>query len=298
LTIEKYVDVDFFVSTKYLDRKATASEWNVFLSKIGVSSDLVRTFFSIKTNEAESTNLVFSSYVKEAIRIARMYSWISYDGWTDTNAGWGFGVSSVCFYGIPYLTFAKKHGFSKILWDNIFSTTSADKLFESSMWVNGATGFIGRTLGEGNISKKGLETNYIKWVLNSQKVIPGTDHSCHYAKDVYSNTIPNANLIAGDYLPVIDVDVLVDDSWAKSLGLKTEFKLSDYLHVLQCVSTKGELSQEDKERIVIIYGILSAMVNTLPELQKEELRIPVDTRSPIPVISVQSVGDLQYRRQS
>lgn len=271
LTIEKYVDVDFFVSTKYLDKKATASEWNVFLSKIGVSSDLGRTFFSIKTNEAETTNLVFPSYVKEAIRIARMYSWISYDGWTDTNAGWGFGVSSVCFYGIPYLTFAKKHGFSKILWDNIFSSTSADKLFESSMWVNGATGFIDRTLGEGNISKKGLETNYIKWVLNSQQVIPGTDHSCHYAKDVYSNTIPNANLIAGDYLPVIDVDVLVDESWAKSLGLKTEFKLLDYLHVLRCVSNKGELLPEDKERIVLIYGILAAMVDTLPESQKEEL---------------------------
>jgi len=28
------------------------------------------------------------------------------------------------------------------------------------------------------------------------------------------------------------------------------------------------------------------------------MRIPVDTRSPIPVISVQSVGDLQYLRQS
>ena len=28
------------------------------------------------------------------------------------------------------------------------------------------------------------------------------------------------------------------------------------------------------------------------------MRIPVDTRSPIPVISVQSVGDLQYRWQS
>ena len=31
---------------------------------------------------------------------------------------------------------------------------------------------------------------------------------------------------------------------------------------------------------------------------KSGLRIPVDTRSPIPVISVQSVGDLQYRWQS
>ena len=27
------------------------------------------------------------------------------------------------------------------------------------------------------------------------------------------------------------------------------------------------------------------------------MRIPADTRSPIPVISVQSVGDLQYRWQ-
>ena len=31
---------------------------------------------------------------------------------------------------------------------------------------------------------------------------------------------------------------------------------------------------------------------------KGRVRIPVDTRSPIPVISVQSVGDLQYRWQS
>ena len=30
----------------------------------------------------------------------------------------------------------------------------------------------------------------------------------------------------------------------------------------------------------------------------KNVRIPVDTRSPIPVISVQSVGDLQYRWQS
>lgn len=29
----------------------------------------------------------------------------------------------------------------------------------------------------------------------------------------------------------------------------------------------------------------------------ENVRIPADTRSPIPVISVQSVGDLQYRWQ-
>ena len=33
-------------------------------------------------------------------------------------------------------------------------------------------------------------------------------------------------------------------------------------------------------------------------IEVARMRIPVDTRSPIPVISVQSVGDLQYRRQS
>ena len=32
--------------------------------------------------------------------------------------------------------------------------------------------------------------------------------------------------------------------------------------------------------------------------RKTAVRIPVDTRSPIPVISVQSVGDLQYHWQS
>ena len=273
LPIEKYVDVDFFVSTKYLDKKATASEWNVFLSKIGVSYDLVKTSFSIKTSEVESTKLVFSEYVNEVIRIAKMYSWISYEGWTDTNAGFRFGVGSVYFKGIPYLPFAKVHGFSKILWNNIFSTTTADKLLESTMWVNGATGIIPRTLEEGEISRKGLETNYIKWVLLSQQVIPGTDHSCHYAKDVFTNTIPNAVKIAGRYLPVIDTDVLLDASWANTFGFKTEFTLHDYLTILQKISNLTEVTQEDKERIVLIYSNLSSMVEVLTKSQKDELKI-------------------------
>ena len=42
--------------------------------------------------------------------------------------------------------------------------------------------------------------------------------------------------------------------------------------------------------------LLTAMSEDIDMLAK--VRIPVDTRSPIPVISVQSVGDFQYRRQS
>lgn len=271
LTIEKYIDIDFFVSTKYLDRKGTASEWNVFLSKIGVSSDLVKTHFMISRDESETTNLVFTEYLKEIIRIAETYSWISNTGWSDKNSGWNFYASNIYFHGIPYLTYAKEHGFSKILWNNVFSTANVEELFKSSMWVGGSTGFIRRSLSEGQISAKGHETNYLKWVLESQPVIPGTDHSCHYAKDVFSNTIPDANLIAGDYLPILDVDTLVDESWATSFGLKTEFKLHDYLHVLQSVSNNEELSQEDKERVVLIYNKLASMMETMPNSQKEEL---------------------------
>ena len=46
------------------------------------------------------------------------------------------------------------------------------------------------------------------------------------------------------------------------------------------------IEQRFKEKNVVLHGYVA------------ELRIPVDTRSPIPVISVQSVGDLQYRWQS
>ena len=271
LTIEKYVDVDFFVSTKYLDRKATASEWNVFLSKIGVTSDLTRKYIEITSSEIDSTNLVFKSFVREAKRIAQLYSWISWEGWSDTRNGYGFGIGSIAFYGIPYMTYATKFEFSRLLWSNIISNCDRDQFFNSSVTVYGYTGMISRSISGKYLSDKGLETNYIKWALNSQPIVPGSDHSCHYAKDVFTNTIPNANLIAGDYLPVIAVDVLVDESWAKSLGLKTEFKLSDYLHILQYVSTKEDLTQEDKERILSIYNILASMVETLPDSQKEEL---------------------------
>ena len=47
------------------------------------------------------------------------------------------------------------------------------------------------------------------------------------------------------------------------------------------------------------FDVKNKVIHEIKKSNKvDKVRIPVDTRSPIPVISVQSVGDLQYRRQS
>ena len=45
-------------------------------------------------------------------------------------------------------------------------------------------------------------------------------------------------------------------------------------------------------------GLLKLPIERIYRGGESKVSIPVDTRSPIPVISVHSVGDLQYRRQS
>ena len=80
---------------------------------------------------------------------------------------------------------------------------------------------------------------------------------------------------------------------ASSCGIN---KSALFRSLLYSVQLKARLSDEEKALLRNLGDSRRDMVNFANALSG--LRIPVDTRSPIPVISVQSVGDLQYRWQS
>ena len=266
LTIENFVDVDFFVSSKYATYNGNAAKWNIFFEKIGVKQDLNNTYIRVNSNDVDNTNLAYSRFVKEAIRIAGLYSWITYEGWDDSNKGYSFYVSSVGFYGIPYLSYAQNYNFAKMLWSKIIASEDAKILSQRSLTANGATGFYSRSLEESLIRAKGLETCYTKWALSNHQIIPGTDGRCHYGNEVFSNSIPNAKEIAGKYLPVIDLDFPIEREWSSALCLKQDFELDDLLYILSQIS-KDNLNEE-KTRIMLLYETIAAkcVTNSQKEL--------------------------------
>jgi len=274
LAIEKFIDIDFFVSEKYLQEYDSANEWGSFLEKIGVCYDLSRTNLKISIDEVETTTLVYKEYAKEGFRTSKLYSWVSYDGWTDTNnnGGFRFSVEDIYFNGLPYLQYAENHNFAKMLWQNTINKVSPKELFDINTYANGKTGRFDRTLIGRYLQEKGFETSYIQWVIEHKQIFPGTDNKCHYAKDLYTNTIPDAKMIAGVYLPVIDVDMLVDESWSSMLGLKKSFCLQDYLYILSEISKEKEILTENREQIEKIYSILATLLPTYTQNQIQQLK--------------------------
>ena len=270
--MESHIDIDFFISENYIDTNDSPSEWGVFFEKIGAGSDLSKTTFSIPASEVENTKVVFSDYAKKAKKLANQYSWISYEGWDFGSRGFGFWASWICFSGIPYLPYAKSYDFSHLLWNKICSEKEFHELtnINDCFYASGTTGMIHRVLGKSEFKQQNFETSYLKWVIENAPIFPAIDKKCYFAKDLYANTIPNIKLLADTYLPIIDIDEPLKNSWVINLGLKTNITIDDYLTILTKITDKEQITIEDKDRINKIYNLLAEQLPHLYSIEKNK----------------------------
>ena len=281
LPLEKYVDIDFFISKAYIDWRGSVGEWSTFLEKIGVKHDLSIKHYYISFWEAYQSNYVDKDYIEDLGNYCRRFKWISAvvkdigNKWSTTytgNGSYGFTPQEISFNIVPYLNLASNYVFSKTLWDHLLSKykDNPSELFSDELSVNGLTGpWYTRNLNGRYLKQEGFETSYMRWMLNNRGVIPASDHRCHLAKDVFANTIPNSQLIAGPYLPVIDVD-MPNQSWITLLGLKTSFSIEDCLAVLTSISQDDESINENKPRISAIYEKLVEL-GALSSFEKDKI---------------------------
>lgn len=272
--VEAVVDVDFYVSDLYLKKGGTANEWNEFLGKIAVCQDLTMRHLvvSVRNEVAIETNSVYCEYVNVAVNIAKQYSWVT-PRWSKSSDGYFFSIERVWIWGIPYLPYANQYDFSKTLWNHIVRNIEIKEIFTRNVSVSGYTGLIFRSFSAFDLEGNGFETTYMKWVLQNKPIIPCTDRKCHLARDVYANTIVNAAEIAGEYLPVLDLDELLEKEWVEQLGLKTSFSLKDYLFILSSISQERqeEKFKQNKERVVRIYEALSEMLPSMTLSERKDL---------------------------
>ncbi len=264
--LEGNLSEDIFVSDKYIVDGDSASEWKVFWEKIGVASNLTWTNFTIPANDVSSNSKIFSEYADELFSLSKEFKWESYKGWSDM--GWSFYPSYAFFSGYPYLNLTTNFNFSKTFWNHIINSTSANKILQSKdCYVKGATGFIERNLNASDLKSKNFNTNYFNWCLQNHPIIPTTDGTCHYAKDVYSNAIPDIKDLCGNYIPIIDYPDALDNVWETILGLKTQLGINELLEVLSIIQDSSTITDEDKNRIETIYAEL---IRILPTLSRDK----------------------------
>lgn len=257
LKLEKVYDIDFYVSELYFSNKNLKSEWKTFFLKIGIKNDIEPSYQSIDFDYKEKWKDRFDIlFIDKLWTAAKKYSWISYEGWTTENKGFGFSPSSIKFYGLPFLQYTNDYSFSKIYFSRVFNKLTPSEIkANESIWISGYTGMMGRSLST-ELATQNCPIQYFKWIVDNLEIIPTVAGKLLKAKDVILNSTENLN-ICGKYLPIIDVNAEISDEWLEIIPIKRYLNLEDILKTLTCISNDSEHIFENKNRILSIYKILS-----------------------------------------
>lgn len=251
LNLESTLDEDIFISEKYCEG-ASAAEWKVFLLKMGAQEDVTQIEDTVELYGDVYANRYDKPFFDEVKNHAQKYGWISYEGWS-LKSGYSFGASEVNVDTFTYLSHCDDYQFSKLVFSSILSRFSPDEIKTKVTSVSGATGYFSRTVYPSMLAEVGCKINHFKWVIESCSVIPTTKQDCRKSSEVFSNGIPNINEMVGKYLPVIDVECTVSESWQQYLGLKTYLSLDDYLYLLSAFAADPESAVDNKSKISLVY---------------------------------------------
>ena len=231
--IEPYFDEDIFVSEDYCEDEDNISEWNLFLSKLGINNTLELRY--IRLDETEDIKLLKD--VKE--KFGKEYNVGSWG----TLFYYSFKYLYV-FYAPFVLTNECSNDLLTIIWSNIFS-----KPFECNEdKVYGTAGFWQESRSFADLK----EVNFIDWALDNYQLFPTTDGRCLHSNQILCNT-DDIKDIADKYLPVINLNNPIHDSWNEVLHLRNILQLEDYLTILTGISKDEENVEQNKERISKIY---------------------------------------------
>lgn len=251
LNLESTLDEDIFISEKYCAGASTA-EWKVFLLKMGAQEDVTEIEDTVELYGDVYANRYDKPFFDDVKKNAQKYGWISYEGWS-LKSGFSFGASKVNIDTFTYLSHCDDYKFSKLIFSSILSRFNPDEIKTKVTSVSGATGYISRTVYPSMLVEVGCKINHFKWVIESCSVIPTTKQDCRKSSEVFSNSIPNINEMVGNYLPVIDVECTVSESWQQYLGLKTYLSLDDYLYLLSAFAADPECAADNKSKISLVY---------------------------------------------
>lgn len=229
IDIEPYYNGDIFVSEDYCEDEDNISEWNLFLLKLGINSTLELRF--IRFDETE--DIKFLQKVKD--KFEKEYNVGSWG----THFYYSFTHLNV-FYAPFVLTNDCSNNLLSIIWSTIFS-----KPFRHDKdVVYGCAGFWHVSKSFADLK----EVSFIDWALDNYQLFPTTDGRCLPSNQILCNT-DDIKEIADKYLPVINLNNSIHESWNEVLHLRNILQLEDYLTILTEISKDEDNAEQNKERI-------------------------------------------------
>lgn len=231
--IEPCFEGDIFVSEEYCEHEDKITEWNLFLSKIGINSTLE--LRGIKLDETK--DISFLQNIKE--KFCKEYNVGSWG----THFHYSFSYFEI-FYAPFILTNECSNDLLTLIWSAILS-----KPFECKLdYVYGNAGFWSASRSFSKLK----EVNFINWALENYQLFPTTDGDCLPSNQIFCNT-DDIKDIAYKYLPVINLNNLIHESWNGILHLRNILQLEDYLTILTKISQDEENVGQNEARISKIY---------------------------------------------
>lgn len=252
LNIEPFFDEDIFISEKYCDGFSSI-EWKVFLLKIGIKEDISNEEEVVGLYENDYNNRIDKIFFDTVKKNSERYNWVSYEGWNLDRGDYGFIANRIYYDTISFLTYCNKYKFSKLIFSKLLSKYNPEKIDTNVKYVKGDTGFIERTVYSERLTDLGCNINHFKWIIENCSLLPTVKQDCRKAKEIFSNSIPQIKEIAGDYLPIIDIEEEISESWQNYLGLKNHLTLDDYLYLLTEIASDTKNVDNNKNRVNGIY---------------------------------------------
>lgn len=230
--IEKVYDEDIYISDDYPPTSNDVEEWSAFLKKLGVKSALRLTNVELTSTKGLSfLEDVRSRFEKE------------YNVGSRNRFYYHFGHFKL-YYAPFILTSECSNSFQRLIWSSILTK---EFVFKTDS-VEGAAGFWSVSMTFSNLEKE----NFIDWAFRNVQKFPSVDGQLLPSKELLQNT-EDIKSIAGCYLPVLDIEGDVHESWNDLLRLRNIITIDDCLTLLTNVSKDIDNAELNKGRICKVY---------------------------------------------
>lgn len=234
--LEPFYDEDIFISDDYIEKKNDRDLYKVFFGKLGVSYSLELKKRKFYCNDCQSIE-----HLQKIIVKSKEEYWTSYDG-----RKFYFYPSYFSATYAPLLNFnTENHALSKLIWSAILCSPKNG----NNDTLEGSSGFYSRTLIFSDFSNG---QSFLDGMIQVKQKMPASDGTMRLSRDLFYNSDINRTL-AGKYIPIIDIDCTIDESWEDTLRMKRDLKISDLLAVLDSIAQDSANTEDNKNRIYKIY---------------------------------------------
>lgn len=259
--LEKVYDGDIYISEEYCDTDYV--EYGAFFRKLGVSDSIKVS--TLKFKRDSDVYEVLKDYVIYATKHEYNHS-----SWTGGNYYMSFSYINIKY--VPLISLSNNpHKLSKFIWTKVLENPIELKRDDDYIYGSTGAGYTKKAyLCDREDGHMYLGCNFLPWVIRNYQTFPASNGTQLPSSELLVNS-EYIRQVVGSYLPVIDIDSEIHESWIDLLQLKNSINLDDCLTILKNIASDEDNAEQNKERICKIYQKLVEL-DALSENNRAKIR--------------------------